>query len=77
MSRLVLARAEIVDAARRFAAAYHGVENVPRDLQPHVEYDAALHALLVAVDERCSICDPGTCPLASPVVDVIDSAGRV
>jgi hypothetical protein len=66
-------RDAIADAARRYVAAYHAVENVPRDMGPHAEYAAALHALLVAVDRSCAWCDPGTCPLAPVVVDVLPS----
>jgi hypothetical protein len=77
--RLVLARAEIVDAARRYVATTHALDGAdPAGFQQAViDQRDALHALIVAVDERCYWCDAGTCPLAPVVVDVIDPAGRV
>ena len=59
----------IVDAARRYVAAWHAVDDAYRDQTPQIEYAAAFHALLVAVDRTCALCEPGTCPIAPAVVD--------
>lgn len=64
-------RDAIADAARRYVAAWHAVEDSYRDQTPQIEYAAAFHALLVAVDERCPLCEPGTCPIAPAIVDTL------
>lgn len=72
-------REAILDAARRYVAAWHAVQGSDsREFSATAsDYADAFHTLLVAVDRTCSLCDPGTCPLAPIAVDVIDPAGRL
>lgn len=69
----------IAEAARRYVGAWHRIAELsPRaDLGETIAFDDALHALIVAVDRACPLCDLGTCPLAPDVVDVVETGGRL
>jgi head-tail adaptor len=78
----MLNRAErdaIVDAARRYVSAWHAVRGADsREFAgAAADHADAFHALAVAVDRTCEICEPGTCPIAPHAVDVIDQGGRI
>lgn len=60
----------IADAARRYVAAVHALEGERFGGAGQIELAAAYHELLVIVDERCSLCDWGSCPLEVEIVDV-------
>jgi hypothetical protein len=72
-------RDAIVDAARRYVAAWHAVQGADsREFAgAAVDMSDAFHVLHVTVDRVCEICEPGTCPLAPLAVDIIDAAGRI
>jgi hypothetical protein len=72
-------REAILDAARRYVAAWHAVQGSDsREFSATAsDYADAFHTLLVAVDERARYATPVRARSRPIVVDVIDPAGRL